>query len=120
MLKERPRCPVCSKLLYRARRKGIRVKKNDPYIYCRNIECDLFGRDQTNKKRKPRNKKRVKEPPTIRSARKRVKKQLSDDASPYLLTITLVAQEMGHDDLANAIIDKYDLTGFYGVLKRSK
>ena len=40
-----PRCPSCGRALYKALLPGSRVSKRDRYSWCRNAECQLFGRD---------------------------------------------------------------------------
>lgn len=115
--KNRPRCPSCGKLMYRAKAKGIKVKKKDPYKYCRNTECP------SKKKKKPKPRVRKTEPKegqVILAARKIVKRELDSEASPFLLTMALVAQEMEFNGLANFLIDKFGLDDFYGILKRTK
>lgn len=38
-----PKCPFCKKALYKAFGVGSLVKKDDPWIYCRNSKCELHG-----------------------------------------------------------------------------
>jgi len=40
-----PRCPCCHRALYKALLPASRVSKRDRYAWCRNAECQLFGRD---------------------------------------------------------------------------
>src|SRR5690606_6326400 len=40
-----PRCPGCKKALYKALKKGSKVKPSDPFAFCRNSSCGLHGRD---------------------------------------------------------------------------
>lgn len=39
---------MCSKSLYKAQQKGTKVKKSDAWAWCRNRECELFGKDLSN------------------------------------------------------------------------
>jgi hypothetical protein len=45
---EHPRCSECNKAMYKTMNKGQPVKKDDPWAFCRNDACELYGKDQTN------------------------------------------------------------------------
>ena len=38
-----PKCPHCNKALYKVMEKGKHSKKDDPFCYCRNENCDFYG-----------------------------------------------------------------------------
>jgi hypothetical protein len=40
-----PRCPSCGRALYKALIPGTRVTRKQRYAWCRNAECQLFGRN---------------------------------------------------------------------------
>lgn len=42
-----PKCPKCTKAMYKTMEKGKAVKKSDPWAFCRNKDCELYGKDQT-------------------------------------------------------------------------
>lgn len=42
-----PRCASCGKALYKSLMVGTRVKKADPYRWCRNTSCDRY-KEQSN------------------------------------------------------------------------
>lgn len=144
-----PKCPGCGRSMYKASEKGAKVKKTDPWRYCRNKACDLFGVDQSVKKGKrtskassPAVKKRKpgpepasesvarempeKQPPKVEhfavvQARERIRRALeSDDGqerSIIGLTLAMLAQEIGHREFADVLIDEYDLAERFGILK---
>ncbi len=121
-----PKCPLCRKSLYKGKQKGNLVKKKDPYAYCRNENCDLIGRDQTDRKKiKPRYKRRAvrvkkpKESKLVRDVRTHVRLKLQKgEPASYLLTIVVIAQELGFNDMANILIDKFNLKELFGILKK--
>jgi len=41
-----PKCPECKKAMYKSMVKGQAVKKKDPWAYCRNKACSLYGQNQ--------------------------------------------------------------------------
>ena len=42
-----PRCPKCGKAMYKTMVKGKAVAKTDPWAYCRNQDCELYGKNQS-------------------------------------------------------------------------
>lgn len=42
-----PPCTGCGKALYKTMTKGKAVKKDDPWAFCRNEQCELHGKDQS-------------------------------------------------------------------------
>lgn len=38
-----PKCPRCGKAMYKTMQKGGTSKKEDPFCYCRNESCELYG-----------------------------------------------------------------------------
>lgn len=38
-----PKCPSCGRALYKAMEQGAKVKPADPYQFCRNNACELWG-----------------------------------------------------------------------------
>lgn len=116
-----------------------RVKKNDPWIYCRNAKCDSFGvveelKEAAGKTEEPKEesspipapippppKGPIEEHEAVKQARKRIQKALRGNTGQERniigLSLALLAQELGHRDFANALIDEYDLDNLFGIVK---
>jgi hypothetical protein len=116
-----------------------RVKKNDPWIYCRNPKCDSFGvveelketaiKVEEPEEEKPRIPAPVPPPPkgpieeheSVKQARIRIQKALrgntGQERNVIGLSLALLAQELGHRDFANALIDEYELDELFGIVK---
>jgi len=121
-----PKCPACGRPLYKAATKGAKTKKTDPWIYCRNPNCKESGNKHQNKPHHRIKKSRpsvldVVEPPAVQKARKRIQSVIpekSDEATNIIgLTLALMAQELGNNNIADQLIDEYDLTELYGIQK---
>lgn len=41
-----PPCPECGRAMYKTMTVGKAVKKDDPWAFCRNKDCGLFGKNQ--------------------------------------------------------------------------
>jgi hypothetical protein len=118
-----PKCPKCGKALYKAKDKGKQVKKEDPWAYCRNVKCELYGVDQSLSESTPLLQiPQVVEPEFVHQARQNIKRMYSLDDSSHrnaiYLALVILAQELGHQQIANQLIDKYCLTEQFGILKR--
>lgn len=46
-----PKCPECDKALYKTMEKGKPSRKEDPFCYCRNEACKLYGEVQEEQER---------------------------------------------------------------------
>jgi len=156
-----PKCPRCGKSMYKAQAKGARVKKTDPWAYCRNENCVLCTVDQVKSvqkqpkspplkkvvaKKKPQKKpkavKRVPvpksspvlppldlatesacdgEPVVVKRARNRIRRTLEGSSSSsrnlIMLTLAMLAREVGHREFSDMLIDENDLTNLYGIRK---
>lgn len=156
-----PPCPACKKSLYKQMGKKP-CSTEDPWAFCRNEACKLYGQDQTGgkasaalsvpkgkplppklpalphaKKGKPAPAVKTAatpgkdpfkemsealkarsvpktEPEEIKRARARIKEALHVNGeytkSVVGLTLALAAQELGSQDVANRLIDEFDLT----------
>lgn len=136
-----PKCPACGKAMYK-QMGGKRVKVTAPWAFCRNKNCDLFGKNQTAPTRPPRQKARASkpelapasvpmeprkangaEPESLQKARARIRKAISDGGeysqNVIGLTLTIVAQEMGSNEVADKLIDEYKLTKLFGIRKQT-
>lgn len=135
-----PKCPACGKAMYK-QMGGKRVKKTAPWTFCRDTDCLLYGKNQAAKPRPARQKARAAEPelapapvpmeprkangehPALQKARDRIRKAINEGGrygtNVIGLTLTIVAQEMGNDDVADKLIDEYNLTELFGVQKQS-
>jgi len=110
--------------MYKALAKGTSVKKNDPWAYCRNAKCSLCGVNQAEQEQPPvqPDPESVEEPVVVRKARERIQKALkADQGQDNLigLTLAILAQEMGHSEIADQMIDEYSLTERFGIQKKS-
>jgi len=41
-----PKCPSCGRALYKTLEKGTTASLKEPYRFCRNEKCKLYGKDQ--------------------------------------------------------------------------
>jgi len=108
--------------MYKALAKGVSVKKTAPWAYCRNKKCELHGVNQVGEAPEPIQPEPVEEPLVVREARERIQKALAVDKGQdnlIGLTLAVLAQEMGHNDMANQMIDEYSLTERFGIQKKS-
>jgi len=129
-----PKCPGCGKALYKSKSPGASTKTTDPYRYCRNRDClahrGLIKLTSNNTGDKINGGSVVctpdlavgTEPEVVRQARVRISKAISGELASGQremigLTLALLAQEVGHRDMANRMIDEYDLTNRYGITK---
>ena len=117
-----PKCPKCGKALYKAKDKGKQVKKDDPWAYCRNGKCELCGVDQSISEAKPLSQVLIVESEFVQRARQDIKRMyrldIPSQRNAISLTLVILAQELGHQDIANQLIDQYCLTDLFGVAKR--
>jgi hypothetical protein len=110
-----PKCVECGKALYKSAVVGVRVQTADPYVYCRNPSC------KTNAPPAP-----VVESAVVLEARGRIQAVVDGDESesdsPKLigLTLALLAQASGHREMADQLIDEYDLTARFGIQKTTQ
>jgi len=44
-----PKCPECGKAMYKTMVKGKTVATDDPWAYCRNQDCPLYGKNQSDR-----------------------------------------------------------------------
>lgn len=133
-----PRCS-CKRPLYKSFEKGARVKREDPYRFCRNKACEGYGaagvrvvkNDAPTAAERPPVRARVSrakratkpkgEPAVIQKARKRIAalvKEVRQDApaSAVGLVLALVTQETGDKAAANALILQHKLDEKFGLL----
>jgi hypothetical protein len=141
-----PKCSFCGLSLYKAKAKGSKVKKSDPWAFCRNRACETFGHDQARhafvvqkgkpptraRGRRARTRKTVPspgvppsapvEPEAVQKARARIKELVRKLAhgrpeASVGLVLALVNQETGNQKAANALIAEYRLDELFGVKK---
>lgn len=119
-----PACDKCGKALYKSP-KHSRVpiaSKKMPYAFCRNELCDNFGVDQHGQDRAKWVQGPIQsESQLVKKARGRIETAIqgNPDLAPNVvgLALALLAQSMGSNRAANALIDQYELTKLYGVQK---
>lgn len=143
-----PPCPACGKAMYK-QMGGLPVSPEAPWAFCRNSACELYGKNQAASEASPPPRGKVEklgpkiplkvakpiEPPpapvpkpvseaeAVKRARARIREALNVNGAytkaAVGLTLTLVAQELGDNDIANNLIDEFNLTESFGIEKRA-
>ena len=187
---KQPKCPECKKALYKSI-VSQSVKKEWPYVYCRNEECKCHGDIREHGKKAPKQANKAKkrkdikdtplkgaktsnkapkttpkgrstdaskqqkerkenkpQPPEkvaprklcstcgrveciceakkpieneqIAQARGQIKQAIDQNRGVIGLTLAMLNQELGDHKAANRLIDEYDLTTKFGILKKGE
>jgi hypothetical protein len=124
-----PKCEFCNKALHRSPKAGVRVRSG-PQIYCRNKDCEknknVEQNEPTVEKKKLKRKAIPKEDETqdqkkndlekTDTLRDKIRGMLnitSVEVQSHLLTLVIVAQEIGENELADALIKRFKLEKYF-------
>ncbi len=140
-----PRCHVCGKALYRTK-KAREKRISDEYLYCRNVNCyeniknkncDINKEIEYRENKKTSNFdnkapklicekcgriKCICERESITITRNIIKGTFNskDTKAISAMSITIILQEMGDDDIAEMLINRYELDNKYGLRRTVK